>query len=171
MKCFDLTIFLLTFFSHGLFTFLMKMTAFCLQLCKLDMDHFPHSRQVLDKAKEIVEKTYSVVGVLEDLDSTFKALEAFVPKFFRNARELFNENIHNLTLTHANQNPFKKPMKNETRDFLQSKFSVEIEFYEFCKQRLYNQVQSLPKMQHKIYFWPDQLAFNQIDPVDDYVLL
>ena len=77
------------------------------------------------------------------MNKTLKSLEAYVPRFFTGASKLFDENISNSNLTHTNQNPNKKPIKNSTRKYLESKFSVEIEFYEFCQQRLNQQVQSL----------------------------
>ena len=51
---------------------------------------------------------------------------------------------------------------------------MEIEFYEFCKQRLHNQLKSLEKSveySDSSNSWPDQVAMNEIVPVDDYVLL
>ena len=51
---------------------------------------------------------------------------------------------------------------------------MEIEFYEFCKQRLHNQLKSLEKSveySDNSNSWPDQVAMNEIVPVDDYVLL
>ena len=98
----------------------------------------------------------------------------YVQKFFRNAKKIFNENESNLTLTHTNKNPFRKPINNQTRTYLERKFSVEIEFYEFCKQRLHNQLKSLEKSveySDNSNSWPDQVAMNEIVPVDDYVLL
>ena len=66
-------------------------------------------------------------------------------------------------------------MSNETRNFLNTKFNVEIEFYEFCKQRLYKQLKGLEEdladFETEDMEWPDQLAQNEIVPVDDYVLL
>ena len=129
--------------------------------------------KVLNKAKTIVEEKYSVIGILEDLESTFSVLQAYVPKFFRNAKEIFKDNESNLTLTHTNKNPIKKPINNQTRTFLEKKFSVEIEFYEFCKQRLYNQLKTVKNLENSDNSsgWPDQIATNEIVPVDDYVLL
>ena len=122
----------------------------------------------------MVEQIYSVVGVLEDLDSTFKALEAYIPKFFRTAKEIYDENTSNLTITQTNKNPNKKPIKNSTRIYLESRFDVEIEFYEFCKQRLQKQVKNLKttlSQDDENQVWPDQLAENSIIQADDYVLL
>lgn len=128
-----------------------------------------NSVKLLNKAKKIVEEKYSVVGVLEDLDATFEALQYFLPKFFHNAKEIFNENLHNFTLTHTNKNPGKKAISNETRTILEAKFAVEIEFYEFCKQRLHSQI-NMGKSSSN-FKWPDQLSRNEIVAEDDYVLL
>ncbi len=42
------------------------------------------------KAKENIEKWYSVIGILEDLDATLKVLEAALPSFFRDATKFYN---------------------------------------------------------------------------------
>lgn len=129
-----------------------------------------NSQQVLNMAKQIVEEKYAVVGILEDLEATFQALQAYIPKFFRNAHDLFQENLNNLTLTHTNKNPGKLPLNNQTRQYLEQKFNVEIEFYEFCKQRLYQQLEQVEKIDRSIN-WPDQIAKNEIIADDDYLLL
>ena len=120
-----------------------------------------------------MEEKYSVIGILEDLESTFEVLQAYIPKFFRNAKNLFKDSEYNLTLTHTNKNPMKKAISNQTRTYLEKKFNVEIEFYEFCKQRLHNQMRSLQNIENSDNSngWPDQIAQNEIVPVDDYVLL
>jgi len=51
---------------------------------------------------------------------------------------------------------------------------VEIEFYEFYKQRFHNQLKSVEKSvenSDNLKCWPDQVATNEIIPVDDYILL
>lgn len=136
-----------------------------------------NSKRVLSKAKTIVEKIYSVVGVLEDLDLTLEAFQAYIPKFFRAAKELYHDNLSNLTITHTNKNPFKKAISKKTRAFLEKKFSVEIEFYEFCQQRLRDQVKAIKvgldtrSTENPAEHWPDQVANDSIILADDYVLL
>ena len=132
-----------------------------------------NSKKVLNRAKETVETAYSVVGLLEELDSTFLALQKYLPKFFRNAKELYDENLHNLTLTHTNKNPYKKALKAETRTLLEARFQVEIEFYEFCRQRLHKQLQAVlhQDKSNDAVKWPDQIARDEIVPIDDYILL
>ena len=160
--------------KNFLFDYRSQMMFFCGNTIECSLFN---SEIVLNKAKTIVEEKYSVIGILEDLESTFKVLENYVPKFFRNSTKIFKDNDSNLTLTHTNKNPIKKKLEDHTRKFLEKKFSVEIEFYEYCKQRLYNQLQSLEHFEKNSDnlsendVWPDQIAKNEIDAVDDYVLL
>lgn len=44
---------------------------------------------VLERAKYAVESQYSVVGVLEDLNTTFSVLEKYIPRFFKGATEVY----------------------------------------------------------------------------------
>lgn len=43
----------------------------------------------LERAKLAVEKHYSVVGVLEDVNATLTVLENYIPKFFRGATNAY----------------------------------------------------------------------------------
>lgn len=43
----------------------------------------------LQRAKRAVEQHYAVVGVLEDLNSTFTVLENYIPRFFEGASQVF----------------------------------------------------------------------------------
>merc|ERR1712223_1598188 len=69
------------------------------------------------KAKENVEKHYAVVGVLEELNKTLTVLEHYVPRFFKGAKDVY---------------------WNEVQIF-----SRELEFFDFCKQRLHKQYLAL----------------------------
>lgn len=44
----------------------------------------------LERAKHSVESQYSVVGVLEDLNTTLSVLEKYVPRFFQGVREIYD---------------------------------------------------------------------------------
>lgn len=123
--------------------------------------------QDLREAKANVEQIYSVVGVLEDLSYTLAAFEAFVPKFFRGATEVFNQMSSNSTL--INPNPDKKPMTSRTKVFLEDKLNDEVEFYEFCRQKLHKQ--GSQGRNPDWTSWPDQIASNAIVQLDDYILL
>lgn len=45
--------------------------------------------------------------------------------------------------TRINRNFFKPPVSEEVKDIVRSNFTREIEFYQFCKQRLYKQLRAL----------------------------
>lgn len=60
-------------------------------------------------------------------------------------------------LSIVNMNPVKRSASQETREILSKNFTNEIEFYEFCKQRLYLQYSAISN-------------FGRIDN-DDYVLI
>lgn len=48
-----------------------------------------NSLEALQRAKRVVEETYAVVGVLEDMNATLLAFENYVPRFFKGAKELY----------------------------------------------------------------------------------
>lgn len=45
--------------------------------------------------------------------------------------------------TRINRNFFKPPVSEEVKDMVRSNFTREIEFYQFCRQRLYKQLRAL----------------------------
>lgn len=47
--------------------------------------------------------------------------------------------VHNNRLSRVNKNPIKRSVSEETKAILRRNLTNEIEFYEFCKQRLYMQ--------------------------------
>ncbi|XP_017781140.1 PREDICTED: heparan sulfate 2-O-sulfotransferase pipe [Nicrophorus vespilloides] len=95
----------------------------------------------LQRAKRAVEQHYSVVGVLEDLNSTFTVLENYVPRFFKGAKDVYWNEINQYNT--INRNLFKPPVSEEIKDIVRKNFTKEIEFYQFCKQRLHNQLAAL----------------------------
>ena len=95
-----------------------------------------------------------------------------VPKFYRNAKDMFRRYGSNKEVTHTNKNPNKKKLSDKVRTFLARKFEREIEFYEFCVQRLNVQwsfVRSLSKFSDNVE-WPVQLT-DSLKQSEDYVLL
>ena len=85
-------------------------------------------------AKSNVDKYYSVVGITENMQETLTVMEARLPRFFDGAYETYfnDEQI----LKNKNRNHFKTKISEETRNILKTNFTYEIEFYEFCKERL-----------------------------------
>ncbi|GLG99529.1 Heparan sulfate 2-O-sulfotransferase pipe [Gryllus bimaculatus] len=75
----------------------------------------------LQLAKRAVEQHYAVVGVLEDLNTTLTVFEHYVPRFFQGASEVYWE----------------------VKDLVRRNFTREVEFYQFCRQRLHKQLLAL----------------------------
>jgi len=94
----------------------------------------------MNKAKSNVEQYYSVVGILEELELSLKVMEEYVPLFFRGAAD-----IYRATNAHVNRNIYKPPVSPRVKEILRKNFTKEIEFYEFCKQRLHLQYLALLK--------------------------
>lgn len=91
----------------------------------------------LERAKFAVETQYSVVGVLEDLNTTLAVFEKYIPRFFAGATEIYYNEIR--SLDKINKNLFKPPVSEEVKNLVRQNFTREIEFYKFCKQRLHKQ--------------------------------
>lgn len=123
-----------------------------------------NSNYALQKAKSNVEQHYAVVGVLEELELSLQVLEKYVPLFFNGALDVYrgtrnlakyffrlndttNYNVCMFHLAHAtphiNRNIYKPPVSPEVKRLLRQNFTREIEFYEFCKQRLHAQYAAL----------------------------
>ena len=54
---------------------------------------------------------------------------------------LFSDEVN--AFTRINRNFFKPPVSEEVKDMVRGNFTREIEFYQFCKQRLYKQLRAL----------------------------
>lgn len=95
----------------------------------------------LQKAKENVEKNYAVVGLLEDFNTTLTVLEHYVPRFFKGAKHLYWNEVQRFSK--VNRNIYKPPVSEKIKDIVRKNFTREMEFYEFCKRRLYMQYAAL----------------------------
>ncbi|XP_047475947.1 heparan sulfate 2-O-sulfotransferase pipe-like [Penaeus chinensis] len=100
-----------------------------------------NTQAALQKAKENVERYYSVVGVLEELNVTLAVLEHYIPRFFRGARDLYWGEIKRFSK--VNRNAFKPSIPERIKEMVRKNFTREIEFYKFCKRRLYKQYAAL----------------------------
>ena len=98
-----------------------------------------NSQRVLERAKANVEKYYDVVGVLEEFNKTLSVMENFMPQYFRGASEAYK---HHGTSGRA-ENKFKPSVSEEIKAMVRANFSREFEFYDFCKQRLFKQYDSI----------------------------
>merc|ERR1712106_420328 len=93
------------------------------------------------KAKENVEKHYAVVGVLEELNKTLTVLEHYVPRFFKGAKDVYWNEIQKFSK--INRNIYKPTTAEATKDIVRKNFTRELEFFDFCKQRLHKQYLAL----------------------------
>ena len=100
-----------------------------------------NSDRALKKAMSVVEEEFSVVGILEDLNGTFTAMERYVPRFFNGIGSTYQDSKEGTK--NKNYNPNKKQITEHLRRTLQHKFSNDFEFYDFCKQRLHKQYMAL----------------------------
>ncbi|XP_069989574.1 heparan sulfate 2-O-sulfotransferase pipe-like isoform X2 [Penaeus vannamei] len=100
-----------------------------------------NTEAALQMAKENVERYYSVVGVVEDLNVTLAVLEHYVPRFFRGATDLYWGEIKRFSK--VNRNAFKPSVPERIKEMVRRNFTREIEFYDFCKRRLYKQYAAL----------------------------
>ncbi|XP_045120608.1 heparan sulfate 2-O-sulfotransferase pipe-like isoform X2 [Portunus trituberculatus] len=95
----------------------------------------------LQKAKENVERNYAVVGVLEDLNTTLTVLEHYVPRFFKGAKDHYWNEVQKFSK--VNRNIYKPQVPQEVKEIVRKNFTREMEFYEFCRRRLYMQYAAL----------------------------
>lgn len=89
------------------------------------------------KAKENVERHYAVVGVLEELNKTLTVLEHYVPRFFKGALDTYWREVH--IFSKINRNIYKPKVEEATKVIVRQNFTRELEFFDFCKQRLHKQ--------------------------------
>ena len=103
------------------------------------------SQKALQRAKTNVEKHYAVVAVLEEIHKSFYVLENYIPRFFQNGRKVYDTLMENNKKgkKRVNKNLYKPKMSKEVRNMLMQNFTMEIDFYEFCKARLQKQYLAL----------------------------
>ncbi|XP_053957226.1 heparan sulfate 2-O-sulfotransferase pipe-like isoform X2 [Anastrepha ludens] len=112
-----------------------QMLFFCGQNNELCMPF--NSYQAMQQAKRNVENHYAVIGTWEETNITLTVLEHYIPRFFAGATETYYKAENNLH--QVNRNSIKPSVSQEVREILHKNLTNEIEFYNFCKQRLYKQ--------------------------------
>jgi len=95
----------------------------------------------MKKAKENVERHYAVVGVLEELNKTLTVLEHYVPRFFKGALDVYWNQV--AKFGNINRNIYKPSTREDVKDIVRKNFTRELEFFDFCKQRLHKQYLAL----------------------------
>ena len=95
----------------------------------------------MQKAKQNVEKEFAVVGIFEQLNQTFTVLENYIPRFFKGALSTYWEKVDDISMKFRKVK--KSPVSEKVMNMVRQNFTHEIEFYEFCKQRLEKQYISI----------------------------
>lgn len=100
-----------------------------------------NNAEALQKAKNNVEKYYKVVGIIENINMTLSVLEDRLPEYFEGAKELYHNDpdVQKFRM----KNAYKLPVSAEVMQIVRANFTMEIEFYEFCKQRLQKQFEDI----------------------------
>ncbi|XP_030387984.1 heparan sulfate 2-O-sulfotransferase pipe-like [Scaptodrosophila lebanonensis] len=101
-----------------------------------------NSQTATQIAKWNVEKEYAVVGSWEDTNITLAVLEAYIPRFFSHATEVYYSGRDRF---HINTTPHNTKLDDDIEAMLKMQFAFEIELYNFCKQRLYKQYIAIQK--------------------------
>ncbi|XP_017768852.1 PREDICTED: uronyl 2-sulfotransferase-like [Nicrophorus vespilloides] len=90
----------------------------------------------LDQAKSNVERYYSVVGILEEVNATLQVFEKDVPFFFKGVQRLYYRDL--LQPFHRNRKMIKA--SDKFRKYAKLILAKEYEFYEWSKRRLFRQL-------------------------------
>ena len=93
--------------------------------------------EALQIAKKNVEKYYTVVGITENMNMTLTVAEKKMPQYFKGAKKIYFNHPDVINARHANF--YKFPVSEDVKAIVRKKFTHEIEFYNFCKQRLESQ--------------------------------
>ena len=87
-----------------------------------------------------VQNYYSVVGITEEMKKSLTVMEKKLPNFFNGVSALIENEVPK---DKRNINHFKPKVSQHVKDLLKANFSYEFDFYQFCKNRLQEQFESL----------------------------
>ncbi|XP_030570710.1 heparan sulfate 2-O-sulfotransferase pipe-like isoform X2 [Drosophila novamexicana] len=108
---------------------------FCGQQAELCMPF--NSQKAMQQAKRNVENRYAVVGTWEDTNTTLSVLEAYIPRYFAGAKDVYYAMRRDME--NVNRNAFRPTISEQARSVLIRNLTQEIEFYQFVRQRLNKQ--------------------------------
>ncbi|XP_055327772.1 heparan sulfate 2-O-sulfotransferase pipe-like isoform X2 [Paramacrobiotus metropolitanus] len=116
--------------------YIKNMIAF---FCGQDIECSNHnSKWALETAKENVEKFFTVVGVLEDIDITLRVLQHQLPQYFSGVVELYKASQDHVINKGLNR---KQDVSQDVKDVIRKNLTAEYEFYDFIRDRLHFQAQ------------------------------
>ena len=97
------------------------------------------SKQAFQTAKKNVEKYYAAVGVLEEMNKSTLVFEKCIPKFLDKAPAVYKAMMDE-KIDKINKNIFKPShLPKLLSHKLMKNFTLEMDFYRFCKARLLKQ--------------------------------
>jgi len=107
-----------------------------------------NSRWALMQAIENVEQHYPVVGVLEEMDSTLRVMQAVMPRFFSGIYDKFggDQTLQDNKQSYSEHSPtqYKENSIQEVENIIKEQLLTEYEFYNYIKGRLASQAKALP---------------------------
>ena len=98
------------------------------------------NHKALQLAQRNVERYYAVVGIVEKMQESLKVLENYVPAFFKDARTVYKNMMKERRI---NENKSKPKTLKAVKNLVRRNFTLEMEFYQFCRQRLHKQYLSI----------------------------
>ena len=106
----------------------MQLTYFCgsASFCSS-----PKDRRALKESMTRLERDYAVVGVMEKMNSSLYVMEKFLPSWFKGIQEM----VKKVKTNKINRNPHPRPTRI-VKERLNERLSMDIEFYQFVRQRL-----------------------------------
>ncbi|CAG0917928.1 unnamed protein product [Notodromas monacha] len=93
-----------------------------------------NNQWAFQQAKENVEKHFTVVGVLEELNVTLATLENNLPEFFHGVQKLYFDDLMKVKWNYNKERP--RGVESAVADRLRQNLTLEYAFYNFVKQRL-----------------------------------
>ena len=80
-----------------------------------------------------------LVGVLEEMTKSVAVFESYIPKFFINASNTYQDIVISTNKDRLNKNVCRPRVLKKFLGDMRHNFSLEIDFYNFCKSRLHKQ--------------------------------
>ena len=91
------------------------------------------SERALEQAKLNIERHFAVIGLVEDLTTTYRVLKNWYPKYFM----MLSPEINSLEQKNKNENVLH--VTNDTRHIIEEANRVDIILYQYAQKRLYDQ--------------------------------
>ena len=95
-------------------------------------------KTALEEAKNNIIKYYSAVGILEDMEGSFRIFEKVLPDFFGEVLSKFKDSFE-FFKEQSKTKSKKESESQEVYDYLKGRLGNEIELYNFVAERMKQQ--------------------------------